>query len=66
VTSARRIDQPDDQSALRDAFLRALRRRVDSCASGTIVLPTGHSDAGEVARVLQALERARAVQRENR
>ncbi len=64
MTSARRIDQPDDQSALRDAFLRALRRRVVANPVGKIVLPTGRTDAGEVARVLRALERVRPGGRE--
>jgi hypothetical protein len=53
---ARRIDEG---SALRDAFLRALKRRVDARPAGTVTLPTGRHDAGEVAKVLQAVESAR-------
>ena len=51
----------DDQSAMRTAFIEALAQRVEARPSGIITLPTGRADAGEVAHVLRALDRARAA-----
>jgi hypothetical protein len=51
-----------DQSALRAAFLQGLARRVDRDTSGTVTLPTGRADIGEVRKVLRALDRARQVE----
>lgn len=64
MNRARRIDQLDERSPIREAFIRALEHRVDTRPFGTIVLPTGRADAGEVARVLRALERVRPGGRE--
>jgi hypothetical protein len=47
------------ESALTVAYLNALRERVAHSDDGRIVLPTGHAAAADVARVLQALDRAR-------
>jgi hypothetical protein len=46
------------KSALQDAFLAALANRVDR--GGQVTLPVGIVDAGELARVLTALERVQA------
>ncbi len=48
----------DAKSALRDAFLSALVRRVPR--GGTVTLPTGIVDCGELGRILAALDRAQA------
>jgi hypothetical protein len=47
----------DDQSPLRTAFVRALKRRTETRPTGTIVLPTGRAAVAEVAKVLRAIER---------
>ena len=49
----------DHKNALCDAFLSALADRVPR--GGTITLPTEIVDAGELARVLAALDRANGV-----
>jgi len=48
------------KNALRDAFLAALADRVAVNRGGRVTLPTGIVDAGEVADILTALDRARA------
>lgn len=48
-----------DQSAMRTAFVEALTQRVEARPSGTVTLPTGRADAGEVAKVLRAIEHIR-------
>jgi hypothetical protein len=47
-------------SAMQAAFLHALAERVATNPSGQVTLPTGTANAGEVAKVLRALDRARA------
>jgi hypothetical protein len=59
MTRARRIARLNERSALRAAFLRALADRVTTNRGGQVTLPTGRADAGEVAKVLRAIERAR-------
>jgi hypothetical protein len=66
MNRARRNNQPDEGSAMRDAYMRALKRRVDTggrerCSSGTVMLPTGTADIAEIAKVLTAIKRARAA-----
>jgi hypothetical protein len=62
MTSARRIDQPDERSAMCSAFLDALARRVGINPSGQVVLPTGAADGAEISKVLRALDRVRQME----
>jgi hypothetical protein len=47
-----------ENSALRAAFERALKRRITDRPEGEVVLPTGTADVTEVAQVLRALDRS--------
>jgi hypothetical protein len=46
-------------NSIQEKFLDALQRRVDRDPHGELVLPTGIADAGEVGRVLAAIDCAR-------
>jgi hypothetical protein len=52
-----------DNAAMRAAYERALRCRINANASGTVVLPTGTANTGEIAQVLRAIDVARAEER---
>jgi hypothetical protein len=47
---------------MREALLAGLRRRVARDPAGRVVLPVGHVEATEAARVVRALDRARDVE----
>jgi hypothetical protein len=60
VTRARPRRIPTDKgAAMRAEFLRALAQRVARNPEGRVTLPTGAADAGEVAKVMTAIDRAR-------
>jgi hypothetical protein len=64
MTRARRTNHPDDRSATRVAFLRALTRRVAANRDGQVTLPIGRVDVAELERVLRAIERERQRRRQ--
>jgi len=59
-TPARKTASSPGDSAMANAFLAALRERVKIAGpSEQINLPTGPAESGEIARVLEAIGRAR-------
>jgi hypothetical protein len=54
-----------DASILKEAFLKALRARVKTCPD-RVTVPTGTVDAAELAKVLDAIERAGKALRQER
>jgi hypothetical protein len=57
MTRTRTIDEKS--AAMRQAFLRALKHRVDTRPTGTVTLPTGAAAVAEIKKVLAAIEHAR-------
>jgi hypothetical protein len=56
---ARANGRPAGSSRMQAAFLKAAKARVTRNSHGKIMLPTGAVDAGDLAQVLDAIERAR-------